>query len=377
MSIRVLIFSSTRADSGILRPLALELDRLSEVELTVCLSGTHFNEELKTASFSDFTGLRPESIVPLPIPGLELRGLEGSLGDGYTVFLEHLREATPDVAIVLGDRVETHMFAFACTIANVPLAHLHGGELTFGALDELHRHSITKMSVLHFSVDVHSAKRIIQMGENPQMVFPFGSPRMDTIQASNSLSLLDLEELLGVKIPESFALVTMHSARHDSPSTRVHQSALLESLRRLRLFAVFTGPNADQGGDLLRKDIGEYLIENPELGVFIENMGERPYLAALRECVVAIGNSSSLILEAPLVGTPTVLIGSRQAGRAKNSEGLGADVDLISDSIQDAINRGKSSLTLEFGGSVSRLIAEQIVKSHPLNTRKVFHETPS
>lgn len=377
MSIKALMFSSTRADSGILRPLALELDRLPEVELRLCLSGTHFAEGRQATSSTDFDALGSEKIVLLPIPELERRGLESSLGNAYTVYLEHLRSEMPDMAIVLGDRVEALIFAFACTIANVPLVHLHGGELTFGALDELHRHAITKMSSLHFSVDAQSAKRIVQMGENPSTVFSFGSPRTDTIQASKSSTLWDLSNALGIELPDKFALVTMHPARHDSPATIVHQDALLEALRQLKIFTVFTGPNADQGGDSLRRDIVEYLNERPELGVFVENMGEGPYLAALRLCSVAIGNSSSLILEAPMVGTPTVLIGNRQLGRAVTSEGLGADAGMISKAIEEALHRDKNSLTLEIEGSVSRLIAEQIVKSHPLNTRKVFHETES
>ncbi len=374
MRVKVAVFSSTRADSGIFRPLLLELVARSEVDLLVYVSGTHLQDNARLDSISDFRLIPGDCLIALPIPGLEVNGLADSIGLGYLSFLNQLRIDSPDLALVLGDRIEALMFAFACTVENVPVAHLHGGEVSSGALDELHRHAITKLSALHFASDAQNASRIIQMGEDEHKVFHFGSPRVDSLEESSSLRLDDLTETVGVDIPRKFALVAIHPALHDSPSTLKHLESLIAALERLDIFTVFTGPNVDPGAEDLRREIVQYVRDNSRRAVFLENMGERAYLSALRLSSVAIGNSSSLVLEAPFFGTPVVLLGERQVGRTEGQVQVGADSLQIFDAIKAALASERSAPISFERPEVSRRIVDVLVSSSPVSTRKTFHE---
>jgi UDP-hydrolysing UDP-N-acetyl-D-glucosamine 2-epimerase len=322
------------------------------------------------------------SIAPLKIDRIELGDLSKStreagtsLGVSLQSFSEYLHEKKPDAVILLGDRMETLVFAVASSISDMPIVHLHGGELTTGALDEIHRHAISKLSSLHFTADAASKRRLESMGENPKMVLNFGSPREDFFRNFDPLSLQQLGQKLGISLPEKFAVVTVHPALHDNPSTHEHLLALFSALENVDdLFVLFTGTNSDPGSDGLRESIQAFMSKHPKSTHFVESLGSDLYLSALTNCSVAIGNSSSLILEARVIGTPTVLLGNRQLGRASAAECLDANPSKILTAIKRAISTQRQSPKKVVDASVSKRIVDSLLESHPISTRKVFYE---
>ena len=374
---RVVIFSSTRADSGILEPLINELDQREGIDLRIVASGSHLIDKYGHTLESELNSIAPLKIDRIELGDLSTSSKEAgtSLGVALQSFSEYLQEKKPHAVILLGDRMETLVFAVASSISDMPIVHLHGGELTTGALDEIHRHAISKLSSLHFTADAASKRRLESMGENPKMVLNFGSPREDFFRNFDPLSLQQLGQKLGISLPEKFAVVTVHPALHDNPSTHEHLLALFSALENVDdLFVLFTGTNSDPGSDDLRESIQAFMSKHPKTTHFVESLGSDLYLSALTNCSVAIGNSSSLILEARVIGTPTVLLGNRQLGRASAAECLDANPSMILTAIKRAISTQRQSPKKIANASVSKRIVDSLMESHPISTRKVFYE---
>jgi UDP-hydrolysing UDP-N-acetyl-D-glucosamine 2-epimerase len=286
-----------------------------------------------------------------------------------------MHELKPDLALVLGDRSEALTFTFTCSLLGIPIAHFHGGEVSIGALDELHRHAITKLSSLHFPAAETSVKRIIQMGEQPNSVFFFGPLVADRLTLDRSVSREFLAAKFSFEWGEKTALITMHGAKFDNPSTGKHLEALLEACDEIEgLNLIFTGPNADPESQDLRISIFQYCSMNPAKAFFVESFGSESYLEMLTACDVAIGNSSSLVHEAPFVGIPIIILGSRQEGRELSiAPGLGPDSVLINKKIQGALCSTKRKPAKKLVGlSVSFQIAEAIASSAPISRKKAF-----
>jgi len=374
---KFVVFSSSRADSGILGPLIDELNQREGIDLTLLASGSHLNNKYGHTLESEFNSIESLEIDRILLGDFSKGSREAglSLGAALQSFSEYLCDKKPDAVIVLGDRMETLIFAVASSILDIPIAHLHGGELTTGALDEIHRHAISKLSSLHFTADSDSKRRLESMGENPKMVLDFGSPREDFFRDFEPLSRQQIGDELGISLPENFALVTVHPALHDNPPTSEHLVALLNALEELNdLFVIFTGANSDPGSDDLRQLIDTFTSKHPDSTHFVESLGSELYLSALASCSVAIGNSSSLILEAKVIGTETVIIGNRQLGRASASECIGANPSIIMSAIKNAM-ASKRHMPIKISHeSVSKNIADSLLASHPISTRKPFYE---
>ncbi len=372
MQAKLLFFSSSRADSGILSPLIRRALRDERFDAFVLACGGHLDagqgstleaelgfvpkERLRTADF-----LNPNSDLLASSP----KALE--------MFHGILQANDPDVVIVLGDRQETLLFSYVASCLGLPIAHLHGGDITFGALDELHRHAITKLSSLHFAANNESARRIIQMGEHPEAVFVTGSPIQDLMNEREFCSDEEFSSITGLEPDREFALVTLHPAAHDIPTTQVHLDSVFDALDQHQdLAVIFTSPNLDQGGQELRESIERYAKSNPERVKFVKSLGAR-YIDALARCSVAIGNSSSLVLEAPFLGARTIVIGTRQSGRVPISECLPADSLIISTRI--GASRGRVAPVVKIDGEkVSTRILDILYSRVPVSTKKVFYE---
>lgn len=372
--IKILFFSSSRADSGILSPLIRAAQGKSFFETKVAVCGGHIEASQGETLTQEFKYLASDQLEVLDFIGPE-NELVDSLPLGLEQFLGVLERERPSIVVLLGDRMETLLFAFAATIKGIPVAHIHGGDLTEGALDELHRHAITKLSSLHFPTSQASAKRILRMGESPDSVFNLGSPILDALEQRVPISDESFFEQLAIPKATPFFLITMHPAVHDKPSTQAHLEALLTALENLKkYFLVFTAPNLDPQGAELRTRIERFVAENQGRALFVKSLGSL-YWDALEKCAVAIGNSSSLVLEAPYLGVRTVQIGTRQEGRTEGVSGLGADATRIAAEIESALKKPRPRRLTASDEGVSQKILSKLAAEYPYSTRKRFRES--
>jgi GDP/UDP-N,N'-diacetylbacillosamine 2-epimerase (hydrolysing) len=227
-------------------------------------------------------------------------------------------ELQPDLVVVLGDRFEIFASTAAALVARIPVAHLHGGETTTGAIDEAIRHSISKMSHLHFVATEEYRRRVVQLGENPKNIFTVGGLGIDSIKNLPLLSRQDLESQLGLKFGEKSLLITFHPATLDAESPQRQMSELLAALSHLHdTTLIFTMPNADTGGRILIKMIEEFVKDNDNAKSFT-SLGQLKYLSCLSYVDGVVGNSSSGLTEVPTFKKGTVNIGDRQLGRQRS-----------------------------------------------------------
>jgi UDP-hydrolysing UDP-N-acetyl-D-glucosamine 2-epimerase len=295
---------------------------------------------------------------------------------------EALARLRPDVVVLLGDRFEILAAAQAALLLGIPIAHIHGGEVTEGSIDEPMRHAITKMSSLHFTAAEPYRKRVIQLGEDPDRVFNVGSLGVDNIERLELLARGDLEVALERGLPSPLILCTYHPVTTRSEAW-AGMEAVLEALEGIpEAHVVFTRPNSDTGGREINRAIDEFVRRNPERTAVFVSLGPVRYLSLLREADVVLGNSSSGIIEAPAAGVPTVDVGERQRGRLR--------ADSVIDAREDAseiLRALRRALSPEFranaarcrswygrGGS-SRKICE-VLKAAPLEAlrTKRFHD---
>jgi GDP/UDP-N,N'-diacetylbacillosamine 2-epimerase (hydrolysing) len=274
-----------------------------------------------------------------------------SLGRGIIGFADALAKLKPDLLLVLGDRFEIFAAASAAMIACIPIAHLHGGEITEGAFDEAIRHSITKMSHIHFVAAQDYQRRVIQLGENPDNVHLVGGLGVDSINRQKLLSSSEIQEALGLKFGEKNLLITFHPVTLELSSNEYQMSELLLSLASLKnTQLIFTMPNADTGGLRLTKQIKEFVSMRTN-AYFFESLGRLRYLSCVNYMDGVIGNSSSGLLEVPTFKKGTINIGSRQQGRLKASSVIDCEPDHLS------INRAIE--TLYSSGFQSKLKATE------------------
>lgn len=316
---KVCIFTSTRADWGQVRGLADAIRQSGSLKLQLLVSGTHLSErfgmtisEIKSDGFdvSEQIDILKFDDTPVGIcatMGLALRG--------YGEALERLR---PELLVILGDRYEAFCAAAAAQIGHIPVAHIHGGETTEGAVDEAFRHSITKMAHLHFPSCEEYRNRIIQLGEHPSRVFNVGALALENIHKISLAGREDLEKSIGFALDHPFFLVTFHPATLERSSAGAQFDALLSALDEFPDHKiVFTKANADADGRIINEKIDAHTKAHPARCLGVTSLGLRRYLSVMKLCAAVVGNSSSGILEAPVLGVPTVNIGDRQKGRLR------------------------------------------------------------
>ncbi len=311
------VFTSTRADYGLLYWTLRALQESPDFELVILASGTHLSSEFgSTISEIESDGFRVAQKIEMLLSSDTPVGVSKSMGLGILGYAQALQEIGPDILLLLGDRFEAFAVAAAATVQRIPMAHCHGGETTEGAIDEAFRHTITKMSHLHFVSTNEYRKRVVQLGEHPSRVHLVGALGLENIDRSTLMTREELEESLGWELGERCLLVTFH------PVTLEWQTSLgqieellyaLDELENIRL--LFTMPNADTDGRTIISGIRKYVAENSHKAACFESLGRIRYLSAVRHCVGVVGNSSSGILEVPSLGKGTVDIGDRQKGR--------------------------------------------------------------
>lgn len=314
---RVCVVTGTRAEYGLLRWLMQDIKSDAELELQIVATGAHLSPEFGltyTAIESD--GFAIDERIEMLLSSDTYVGMSKSAGLGLIGFSDAYARLKPDVVVVLGDRFEILAAAAAAMLQRIPLAHISGGEVTEGAIDDGIRHAITKMAAFHFTAAEPYRERVIRMGEEPWRVVNTGATGLDSVRRLPLVSKTELEAALDFCFRAPMLLVTYHPA---TLGKLVPEDALQQLLGALDRFpqtsVLFTLPNADPGGRLLAKLITEYGAARPNRVKVVTSLGQLNYLSAMRVCDAVVGNSSSGIIEAPALGKPTVNIGPRQQGR--------------------------------------------------------------
>ena len=314
---RIGIMTGTRAEYGLLKPLMQEINKDNDLELYLIVSGMHLSPEFgMTYQEIEEDGFEINAKVEMLLSSDSPAGISKSIGLGVIGFADEFQRADLDMLILLGDRYEALSAAICAMVMRIPIAHLHGGELTEGAIDEGIRHSITKMSYLHFTSTEEYRRRVIQLGENPERVFCVGAIGVENIKKINLMTKEELERSIHFEIDENTVIVTYHPVTLENNTVEEQFLNLLEVLdRNPKIRMIFTKANADTNGRIVNELIDKYAAQNSERACAFMSLGQKRYLSALKYCRIVIGNSSSGIIEAPSFGKPIINIGDRQKGR--------------------------------------------------------------
>ncbi len=310
--------SGSRAEYGLLRWIMEGIRETPGLDLQVIATGMHLSPEFGlTYREIEQDGFRIDRKVEMLVSSDTPTGAAASMGLGLIGFGDALRELRPNVTVVLGDRFEIFPAAAAAMVARIPIAHVHGGEASEGAFDEAIRHSITKMSHLHFVAAEEYRQRVIQLGEHPDRVFLVGGLGIDNIKKLTLLDRPALEASLGFELGAKSLLITFHPVTLESETSARQMSELLAALDTLAdVRLIFTMPNADTDGRVLRDMLRQYVADHANARVFT-SLGQLLYLSCLQHVDGVVGNSSSGLTEVPTFGKSTVNIGDRQRGRLK------------------------------------------------------------
>lgn len=314
---RIGIMTGTRAEYGLLKSLMQEINKDNDLELYLIVSGMHLSPEFgMTYQEIEEDGFEINAKVEMLLSSDSPAGISKSIGLGVIGFADEFQRADLDMLILLGDRYEALSAAICAMVMRIPIAHLHGGELTEGAIDEGIRHSITKMSYLHFTSTEQYRNRVIQLGENPERVFYVGALGVENIKKINLMTKEELEKSIHFEIDENTVVVTYHPVTLENNTVEEQFLNLLKVLdRNPKIRMIFTKANADTNGRIVNELIDKYTAQNSERACAFMSLGQKRYLSALKYCRIVIGNSSSGIIEAPSFGKPIINIGDRQKGR--------------------------------------------------------------
>ena len=315
---KVCVVTTSRADFGLLRELMHSIDTDFALRLQVVVSGMHLAREFGgTWRDIEADGIRIDRMIPM-------RGIGGSsvancksIGHGMSGFADAFAELKPQIVVLLGDRFELLAPAVAALMLQIPIAHIHGGELSEGAIDDSVRHAMTKFASLHFPATEIYRRRILRMGESPNRVFNFGAPGLDQVHRSQFMTRRELEQDLGIDLKRPIALVTYHPVTREDGDVVTQVSEVTEAIKASGLPAVFTAANADAEGTRINARLRSVCAQNPTTFTWVAHLGHRRYLSCLRHFAVMVGNSSSGLTEAPSFRLPVVNIGDRQRGRVR------------------------------------------------------------
>ena len=320
-------------------PVLRAIEREPSLRLHLIVSGTHLAPEFgHTVDVIAGDGFAVADRVEMLLSSDTALGTAKSIGLAVLGFAESYARARPDVLVVFGDRFEMHAAALAALPLGIPLAHVHGGEVTEGAIDDALRHGITKLAHLHFTATHEHAQRVMRLGEEPWRVTVSGAPSLDNLASLRLLDAAALERRFGVAFEPPPLLVTFHPVTRELERVESQIDALLAALDDVGLPAVFTLPNADPSGRLVAQRIRDYVAARPSAAL-LENMGTQAYFSAMTIAPAMVGNSSSGIVEAASFGLPVVNVGARQAGRTRARNVLDVSEDDDFAAIARAIRR--------------------------------------
>ena len=338
---KICVVTSTRAEYGLLYWLLKEIEADSELKLQLIVIGMHLSPEFGLTYKEIEKEFKIDKKIEILSSSHTSLDICAEMARVYEKFAPALAELKPDILVLLGDRYEIFGVAGVASIMQIPIAHIHGGETTQGAFDEAFRHSITKMSYIHFAATNEYANRIIQLGEEPGRVFNVGGPGIENIKKLNLLSKDEFERSINFKLAKKNILITFHPVTLENSSAREQFGEILKALDGLEdTNFIFTKANSDTDGDVINKMIDEYVNQNSQKAAAFASLGQLRYLSAIKFVDIVLGNSSSGLLEVPSFKKATINIGDRQKGRARASSVI--DVRPAKEEILAAIKRAYS-----------------------------------
>ena len=382
---KICIVTGTRAEYGLLRNLMSLIKDSNETKLQIIATNMHLSPKYgDTYKEIEFDGFNIDIKVPIiDSDDDSSQSILISMSKAIEGIAQAFDNLKPDLLVVLGDRYEILAAAEAALIMRIPIAHISGGDITEGAYDDAIRHSITKMSLLHFPSTELYRQRIIQMGESPERVFNVGSTGVENIKNINLLSKKEIENLINFQIDSKTILVTYHPVTLGSNSSEVYITEFLSALDAKKdLKIIFTMPNSDNGRDKIADAINNFVKQNPKRAKSFKSLGVVNYLSLMQYVAAVVGNSSSGIIETPSFGIPTLNIGDRQKGRlaaesvyncTPDKESIIKGFDYI---MSDKFRKIAKTVKNPYYKPNSSKNIFQIIKSYPLTTKKHFFERP-
>lgn len=385
MSRRICVITGTRAEYGLLRLLMQEIQGDSQLDLQLVATGMHFSPEFgSTYQTIEADGFRIDRKVEMLLSSDSANAIAKSVGLGVIGFADAYADLRPDLIVVLGDRFEILAAATAALFARIPVLHLHGGEVTEGALDESMRHAITKMAHVHCVAAEEYRKRVIQLGELPARVHCVGGLGVDAIKQTQLLDRAALEATLGFRLMDRNLLITFHPetlAEGSAASQMEELLAALESLDNTGL--IFTLPNADAGGRELITMLQDFVAKHSNARAYA-SLGQLRYLSCMAHCDGVVGNSSSGLLEAPTLKKGSINIGDRQRGRLQASSVINCrahrnDIKIALEKLYSPVFQAElASVCNPYGdgGASARVVG--IIKELSIDglLKKPFHDLP-
>ena len=379
----IAVVTGSRADYNIYLPVLRRIQAEPDLKLHLIVSGMHLAPEFGlTVATIEADGFEVAERVEMLLSSDTPEGIAKSMGLGTIGFAQSFARFRPDILLISEDRFEMHAAAVAALPFKIPIAHIEGGDLTQGAIDDALRHSMTKLSHLHFVSTDESARRVLQLGEEPWRIVITGAPSLDNLKSTKLLAAAELESKYGMRLTPSPLLVTFHPVTLEYEHAADQMTELLEALRSADLPIVFTMPNADTGGRLIPRMIKEFVHTFP-LARFVENLGTQDYLSMMFCAAAMVGNSSSGIIEAPSFRLPVVNVGTRQQGRVRAANVIdvgysrGEILEGIKQAVQPSFRKSISDIVNPYGtGDAADKIVEHL-RTIPLDQKtllKTFHD---
>lgn len=376
MKRKICIVTGTRAEYGLLSNLMKLIQNDEHFELQTLVTGMHLSPEFGlTYNQIEVDGFHINEKVEMLLSADTSTAVAKSMGLATIGFADALARLNPDLLIILGDRFEMLAVAQSALIMQIPIAHIHGGECTFGAYDDAIRHSITKMATWHFTSTEGHQKRVFQLGETPERVFNVGAIGIDNTLRLNLMSREMICKELAIVDDKQFFLITYHPETNGEFGGIVNLLEVLASYQH-QYHLIFTKSNADNGGREINERILQFVAANPQTAQLYDSLGQIRYLSAVKEAALVVGNSSSGLIEVPYLQTPTINCGDRQKGRERPASVI--DCELSTGSIKSAIDYALSAnIKYEkiFGnGDTANKIYEQIKTIPNFKVQKEFYD---
>jgi len=383
MSRKICVVTGSRADYGLLRWVMQGIKDDPELNLQVIATGMHLSPTFGlTYKVIEEDGFRVDAKIEILGSSDSPVAIAESMALALAGSAKAFSELKPDLVVVLGDRFEIFAASTAALVAKIPMAHLHGGETTIGAFDEAFRHSITKMSHLHFVATAEYRSRVIQLGEDPRNVYLVGGVGIDSIKNLPLLGRKELEAQLGLDLGKKSLLITFHPVTLDAESPEYQMKELLAALSHLHdTTLIFTIPNADTGGHVLIKMIEEFVSQHKNAKVFT-SLGQLKYLSCISHVDGVVGNSSSGITEVPTFKKGTINVGDRQLGRIQaasviNCEPIEKDIEHAIEKLYSPNFKSNLAATKNpygDGGASTRIVKELKEASLEGIVKKTFYD---
>jgi GDP/UDP-N,N'-diacetylbacillosamine 2-epimerase (hydrolysing) len=314
---KICVVTGSRAEYGLLYWLIKEINADKDLKLQLIVTGMHLCPEFGSTYKEIQKDFKIDKKIDMLLSSDTSLGILKSMSIAQTLISKAYNKLKPDIIVVLGDRYEIFSAASAAMICQIPIAHIHGGELTEGSWDDNIRHCITKMSHLHFTATEEYKYRVIQLGEQPNRVFNIGGMGIENIKRLKLLSRSEFEQSINFKLNIKNILITFHPVTLEDNTSKIQFQELLDSINELddQTHIIFTKTNSDLNGKVINQMIDNFTKKNQKKSIGFSSLGQLRYLSALKHVDVLVGNSSSGLTEAPSFKIGTINIGERQKGR--------------------------------------------------------------